>query len=137
MNRKGISPLIAAVMLLAFVMAIGGMFSEWSGEMVRSTTADTTDSQGQVLDCSARTIRVEKVATGPNDNWVNATLRADGGQLGEVQVNVAPSQATDSIQLNKDGGINTTGVYTGGQQDSFRAASTDCRVSIEHDLEYN
>lgn len=41
MIRKGISPLIAAVMLLAFAMAIGGIFSEWSGQLVQSSTDDT------------------------------------------------------------------------------------------------
>jgi len=30
MNKKGISPLIAAVMLIAFTMAVGSIFAQWT-----------------------------------------------------------------------------------------------------------
>jgi flagellin-like protein len=135
-NRKGISPLIAAVMLLAFAMAIGGLFSEWSGELVESSTQDTSDSQGEVLDCSARTIELDRVSTGDSSNWVNATFRADGGDLGIVQVYVFPSQEGDRIDLSEDGAINTTSIKVDGRQESIRASSTECGASIEEDLEY-
>lgn len=133
---KGISPLIAAVLLIAFVMAIGGLFSEWSGKLVAGQTSDTSDSQQEVLDCSSRTIEVEILETGPNNNWVNLTLQADGGGLGEVRVNVYPSLQSDTMMLNTDGGINSTSLYVGGEQERFVAASKDCATSIERDLEY-
>lgn len=133
---KGISPLIAAVMLLAFVMAIGGLFSEWSGNLVTGQTSQTSDSQDKILDCSSRTIDVESLETGPNNNWVNLTLQADGGALGEITVNVYPSLQSGNLSLNMDGGINSTSIFVGGEQDRFVAASNNCRVSIERDLDY-
>lgn len=136
MKRKGISPLIAAVMLLAFVMAIGGLFSEWSGELVESSTQDASDTQGEVLDCSARSIEVDRIEYGGSNNWVNATLRADGGDLGIINVVVFPSQESDKIDLSRDGVINTTSIKVSSRQDSIRAASTECAVSIEQDLDY-
>lgn len=136
MTRKGISPLIAAVMLLAFAMAIGGLFSEWSGELVESSTQDTSDTQNEVLDCSARSIEIDRVSYGDSNGWVNATLRADGGDLGEIQVVVFPSQESDKVDLSTDGAINTTGIKVDSRQDSIRAASTECGASIESDLEY-
>jgi flagellin-like protein len=136
MKRKGISPLIAAVMLLAFAMAIGGLFSEWSGELVESSTQDASDTQNEVLDCSARTIEIDRIAYGSSNNWVNATLRADGGNLGEIQVVVFPSQATDKVDLSSDGVINTTSIKVDSRQVSIRASSTECGASIERDLEY-
>lgn len=135
-SRKGISPLIAAVMLLAFVMAIGGLFSEWSGELVESSTQDASDTQGEVLDCSARSIELDRISTGDSDNWVNATFRADGGDLGVVQVYVFPSQEGDKIDLSEDGAINTTEIQVSERQESIRASSTECGASIEKDIEY-
>jgi flagellin-like protein len=136
MKRKGISPLIAAVMLLAFAMAIGGLFSEWSGELVESSTKDASDTQNEVLDCSARSIEIDRIEYGESNNWVNATLRADGGDLGVINVVVLPSQESDRIDLPRDGVINTTSINVDSRQESIRAASTECATSIEQDLEY-
>lgn len=135
-SRKGISPLIAAVMLLAFVMAIGGLFSEWSGKLVESSTQDASDTQNEVLDCSARSIEIDRISTGSSNNWVNVTLRADGGDLGVVQVIVYPSNEGDKVDLPQDGAINTTGIKVDSRQDRIRAASTECAVSIEKDIDY-
>ncbi|MFT4892758.1 MAG: flagellin-like protein [Candidatus Nanohaloarchaea archaeon] len=134
MTRKGISPLIAAVMLLALAMAVGGLFSEWSGQLVDSSTQDTSDSQSEVIDCSARTIEISDVSLG--SGWVNATLQSDGGDLGEIQVVVLPSQNTDTVDLPKDGIINSTSIQVSGRQDTLRASSTECGASIERELEY-
>jgi len=135
-SRKGISPLIAAVMLLAFVMAIGGLFSEWSGGIVDGLTQDTSDKQSGVLDCSENTIGIDRISTGPSNNWVNATLRADGGDLGIIQVIVYPSNEGDKVDLPRDGVINTTGIKVKEKQDRIRAASTECAASIEQDIDY-
>lgn len=133
---KGISPLIAAVMLLAFAMAIGGIFSEWSGKLVESSTQDTSETQTEVLDCSARAVEIDRVQTGPSSNWVNVTVRADGGELGEIQVVVYPGGQTGTTQLNRDGAINSTSLLVGGAQERVRAASTECEASIEKEIEY-
>lgn len=130
---KGISPLIAAVMLLAFAMAIGGLFSEWSGELVESSTTDTSDTQTEVLDCSARAIEIDRIED--SNNWVNVTLRADGGDLGEIQVIVYPSKETGTTELNRDGAINTTSLDVSGSQDRVRAASKDCEATVENEIE--
>ncbi|PSG99315.1 MAG: hypothetical protein BRC29_04275 [Nanohaloarchaea archaeon SW_7_43_1] len=135
-SSKGISPLIAAVMLLAFVMAIGGLFSEWSGELVESSTQDTKDTQSEVLDCSSKSIEVDRMSS--SSDYVNVTLRADGGNLGTVQVIVYPSNKGAKIDLPRDGVINRTEIELDsedGEQERMRAASTECDVSIEKEIE--
>lgn len=57
-SRKGISPLIAAVMLLTFVMVIGGMFSVWSQELVKKSQKTTTNSSGEIRSCSTIVLEV-------------------------------------------------------------------------------
>lgn len=131
--RKGISPLIAAVMLLAFVMAIGGLFSEWSGQLATDSTQDTSESQDQILDCTGRNIEVDRVNA--DSNWVNVTLEADGGNLGNVTVTVFPSGQQKTTQLTSAGQINSVSFQVNGQQERVTAASTQCEASIEHDLE--
>lgn len=134
MNRKGISPLIAAVMLLAFVMAIGGMFSEWSGELATDSTQQTSDNQGQILDCTGRTIEVDRVNR--DSNWLNVTLQADGGSLGNVTVTAFPARQQETAQLESAGVIDEVSFQiNGNEQQRITAASEACQASIEQDLE--
>jgi flagellin-like protein len=134
MESKGISPLIAAVLLLAFVMAIGGLFSEWSGQLATDSTQQTSDDQGELLDCTGRTIEVDRVET--NSNWVNITLRANGGDLGEVTVTLFPEREQKSMDLASNEMINSTSFQVEGQQDRFTAVSTECEAQIEQDIDY-
>lgn len=136
MDRKGISPLIAAVILLAFAMAIGGIFSEWSGQLVKSSTEDTSDSTDKVLECSGKSIEIARINTGESNNWVNATFRSDGGDIGEVRVAVFPSRSTEMISLDSDGAVNTTGINVENAQESVSASSTSCPISIEEEIDY-
>lgn len=57
MNRPGVSPLIAAVLLIAFTLAIGGFMSTWLQEMARSQTESATknaDAGCSYLNINAR-----------------------------------------------------------------------------------
>lgn len=44
MYRKGVSPLIAVVLLIAFTMAIGGFLSSWLQELVHSQADTATEN---------------------------------------------------------------------------------------------
>lgn len=134
MSRKGISPLIAAVLLIAFVMAIGGMFSEWTGQLATDSVERTSEDQGEILDCTGRTIEVDRVQR--NSNWLNVTLVADGGNLSDVTVTTFPAQQQETAQLYSNGVLDSVSFQVdGNSQERVTAASTACEVYIEHDLE--
>lgn len=134
MGRKGISPLIAAVMLIAFVMAIGGLFSEWSGQLATESTSRTADDQDKILDCSSRTIQIDRVQS--NSNWANITVEANGGELGNVTVTIFPAKQQQIVQLTSDGDIAEAKFPVSQRQTRVTAAANECRASIDHDISY-
>lgn len=133
--RKGISPLIAAVLLLAFVMAVGALVSEWGNELVMDSTDKNTEDQKQLLDCSSKSIEFVETSEDYSNGFLNVTLKAKGGKLGNITVTAYPSLATERTELNSDNAINSTSLDVSNQQDSIRAASESCQVSIEEELE--
>ena len=42
-GRKGVSPLVAAVLLIAFTMAVAGLFGQWAPDLLQSIQGDTRE----------------------------------------------------------------------------------------------
>lgn len=82
MKRKGISPLIAAVLLIAFTMAVASLFAQWAPSLFKNTQGDISDTAADIQDCSDYNLRVSDV------NATYATIQqVDGPEpLGNVTV---------------------------------------------------
>ena len=126
MRRKGISPLIAAVLLIAFTMAVASLFAQWAPQLIQNAQGDTTNRSQQIQKCSG--ITLEFVSA----NAENATIQQATGQeaVGDVQVtwlyeNEGPQQSTVSIDQTR--GVNqTTGGSSTGTLDKVTATPIDC-----------
>lgn len=70
MNRKGISPLIAAVLLIAFTVAIATIVMGWMSTTTRDTTQDISDKLGSATDCSNAAVSIQ----GLTENGGNYTI---------------------------------------------------------------
>lgn len=77
MKRKGISPLIAAVLLIAFTMAVASIFAQWAPQLMEDAQGDTTDRANEIQDCSDRTLDVSS-----NDGGDTVTIMQTGGTEG-------------------------------------------------------
>lgn len=55
--RKGISPLVAAVILIAATMTIAGILSYWASSFVR-TTLETGENATELTSCQAAKFRI-------------------------------------------------------------------------------
>ncbi|PSH01491.1 MAG: hypothetical protein BRC26_03385 [Nanohaloarchaea archaeon QH_8_44_6] len=77
MKRKGISPLIAAVLLIAFTMAVASIFAQWAPQLMENAQGDTTDRANEIQDCSDRTLDVRS-----NDGGDTVTITQKGGTEG-------------------------------------------------------
>jgi flagellin-like protein len=77
---KGISPLIASVMLIAFVMAIGILVMGWMSTLTRTTTATVTNSTDTAIGCSSASINIDEVyvTTGSTNGTVRAIVKNTG-----------------------------------------------------------
>ena len=58
---KGISPLIASVLLLAFTMSISMIVMGWFSSFTRVTTENVSYSSTQAVSCSAASVSIERV----------------------------------------------------------------------------
>ncbi len=138
MKRKGISPLIAAVLLIAFTMAVAAILTAW----VTSFTQDTTESVGNeserlvgcsfasldiydaVLSGSTLTVNVANTGTRDMDNASLVVFHEDGA-INESWTNELASGDVVSKEMNNIGS-DVSGL------DRVRAASTECpEVSVE------
>lgn len=61
MTNKGISPLIAAVLLIAFTVALSTIIMGWMSSMTRETTTSVSGKVGSTLDCSNAAVSIKKV----------------------------------------------------------------------------
>ncbi|PSG99413.1 MAG: hypothetical protein BRC29_04825 [Nanohaloarchaea archaeon SW_7_43_1] len=77
MKRKGISPLIAAVLLIAFTMAVASIFAQWAPQLMEDAQGDTTERANEIQSCSDRTLSLSS-----NDGGGNVTITQTGGTEG-------------------------------------------------------
>ncbi|MFT4892314.1 MAG: flagellin-like protein [Candidatus Nanohaloarchaea archaeon] len=78
--RKGISPLIAAVLLIAFTMAVAGMFSQWVPGLIQSTQEDVSDSSDTVLDAASARVEIMQSRYNRGSGNLSVTFRNAGSQ---------------------------------------------------------
>jgi flagellin-like protein len=91
-SKKGMSPLIATVLLIAFAVALGAMIMNWSATVVSSESE---------VDCS-------KVALAPEilcyaDNLIKMKIRNVGVPVEEISVRVSDELAVSDINLKNSG----------------------------------
>ncbi len=94
---KGISPLIAAVLLIAFTVAIATLIMGWFSTLTRSTTTTVSNKTTEAVACSNAQISIEDV-------YITAGSLATGSARVIVKNTGFTMLAINSAQL-----YNTTG----------------------------
>ena len=102
MNKRGMSPLIATVLLMAFAVALGGMIMNWSGDIGSEST----------IDCSAVTLSINKLCYSNNKIELNARNTGEKeiqelkiiikNSAAEYTMNVADSKFNKGAPINKE-----------------------------------
>jgi flagellin-like protein len=82
-TRKGISPLIASVLLIAFVMAIASIFATFATEVTKQPTGQTTEKAAAITDCSGAIIEV-----GESSNASEVLLTQTNGNNAVANISV-------------------------------------------------
>ena len=99
-NKRGVSPLIATVLIIGFTVALAAIIFTWGQSFVRETTQQTADSTEQSLTCSRVNFEVNiKCPTG---------LLAGQTQLESIQINNLGNNVIKSAKLRayfKDGTV--------------------------------
>lgn len=117
MKRKGISPLIAAVLLIAFTMAIASIFAQWAPQLMQDAQGESKEKAKSIQECSDRTLDVE-VDTSDN----TATIQQTGGNEGVGNLTLTwrwqnndPTQNTTdaTTQISRDNPVGITTISSG------------------------
>lgn len=104
MKRKGISPLIAAVLLIAFTMAVASIFAQWAPQLIQDAQGDTSDRAQEIQACSDITLEVISA------DGTAATVQQKTGNSAAGNVTVtwfysdgtSPAQATNEFTSSRE-----------------------------------
>ena len=78
MDRKGISPLIAAVLLIAFTMAVAGILTAWVTTFTQDTADQTGEAGEELLDCSSARVRIQDAYFNNDTSDVSVVVTNEG-----------------------------------------------------------
>lgn len=116
LNKKGISPFISIILIVALVVAVGVMVVTWSENLTKKTTEDTESKIIQETECKIAT----DLALWINEGYQQICLDGDdlkfvlenkgANEITNVHVNVLYLQ--DSISEKLDLGIDAGGVLS-------------------------
>jgi flagellin-like protein len=70
---KGISPMIAIVLLIAFTVALGGVLSVWLTGLTTTQTQQVTNQSSSQVKCSP-SLSVDSVLTKTQAGWTNVSI---------------------------------------------------------------
>ena len=95
-HHKGISPLIAAVLLIAFTMTVSGLVGPWMTEVIAETQQTTSDDTTQLMEASKARISVAQ--TRYDDSSGNLTVSIQNKGSAELENFTATVQGTEIVQ---------------------------------------
>ncbi|PSH01972.1 MAG: hypothetical protein BRC27_00220 [Nanohaloarchaea archaeon SW_10_44_10] len=80
MERKGISPIIASVLLLAVSLAVVGIFSGWAPKLAQDVTQSTSNSTYETIACNEASVEIRSAYYDSASNNVTLSVRNDGDE---------------------------------------------------------
>lgn len=78
MSRKGISPIISAVLLIAVSLAVVGIFSGWAPQLTQEITESTGNQTMETIACNEASMQIRS-AYYDSEN-LTVTMRNDGSE---------------------------------------------------------
>jgi len=132
MSSKGISPLIAAVLLIAFTMAVASLFAQWAPTLMENAQGNTANRSQQIQECARYGIDIVSA------NATSATISQNNGPEGMGSLvttwrfnNSAPEQDRSGT-IDKVQGITTVAWNQTNQEDKIldevEAVSESCQT---------
>lgn len=124
--RKGISPLIAAVILIAFTLAVGSLSMAWMSSFTEDTTDAVGDEGQRQVACSQA--RLDLLNTSWDQDNLSVTVANTGVEpLPEVIIAAQDdgNVVRDTVAVDP-GSINSTELSLSGSADMVRVSPVSC-----------
>ena len=117
---KGISPLIAAVLLIAFTVAVGGIIATWLTSFSKTTTAGVESSTKGASKCSGVYIEVKAY-----DNAIGTDKIVLYNPSGETITDIKLyTDGTNRTSLLSSTTLNPSGIISASSTDLLNGVST-------------
>lgn len=130
MRKKGVSPIIASVLLLAVSISIVGIFSGWAPNLVQGVTEETENNTYETLSCNEAGIEIRSAFYDTNSGDLTVSLRNTGPKnLPNISVVAYTDDQTiiDQTETNITSGEVKGETFNAGSQPSYvEALSTRC-----------
>lgn len=78
MSRKGISPVISSVLVLAVALAVAGVFSSWGPQIADTVTDSTTNTTDKTTFCNKADLEITEAKYYSSSNEVSIVVRNKG-----------------------------------------------------------
>lgn len=106
--KKGISPLIASVLLIAFVMATAGIVSNWFVTFSKQQSEETVERGEEEIECSYSSIDIRNVKYNETNKKIRFEVKNSGSiDLTDIKIQAIYKNDTTSDSL-KPGDWNKT-----------------------------
>lgn len=102
MNRKGISPIVAAVLLVAVTLSVVGIFSGWAPNLIKDVTDETGNSTIQTLNCDQASIDIGPAFYNSTSDELTVAVR-NSGRTDLPDIIVAAFNSNEQIIEQKSG----------------------------------
>ncbi len=131
MNRKGLSPLIAVVLVIAFTLAVAGIISTWITTFARDETEQLSDTGSTTIDCAesklffaAGDVSINK----SESNNVKITITNEG-TVNQTDFQVSLTDDDGDLSTNESVDNNNETLKPGGQLQLTWAHTNDSKVT--------
>lgn len=94
-SLKGISPLVATVLLIAFVVAVAGILATWINTFAQEQTELVGDQSNIAISCSYGAVALKNMAFTSAESRLSGTIENNGQiSIGGMSVSVVYQNAT-------------------------------------------
>ena len=101
--RKGISPFIASVLLIAFTVAVAGILSGWFTSFTKTSTETVEEHAEEQLTCTYGGVKIYDVTYSSANGYVSGFIKNTGTiTLNNVNLTIICSTGTFDRTLNLD-----------------------------------
>ena len=98
-SRKGVSPLIATVLLIVFTIALGTIIIAWLTNYTSTTTEQTSATSNRLTECAKAAITIDAIYSSTADKNITKVDVRNNGLLKINVTNVVVSSVGTSCKL--------------------------------------
>ena len=134
--RKGISPLIAAVLLIAFTMGIAGIAGPYFTQLMQQTTGNQDDKTDSILKASKAGFEIIDSTYSSSDETIEITIQNTGSIPIENYTVSAFGDDAKQIRLNEtldQREVKTVKLNSSSAPDQIQVASEEMPVETQQE----